>query len=482
MHLLIYSNKRYRRVALIKNKKLELYSEEFFHLDNNKGNIYWGRVTRIESSLKSVFVDFGKKKCGFLKLDSIHPIYFSKLPIEKRLNMMKDFNCLLNKHYDKREIYNQYNLKDLIELNTLILVQIVRQENEKKTFMLSSFLSIKGKYFKYLMNSLNSKFIPTDETDKDKIPFLKEIFLKIFNNQGSVSVLSTRNASKVDIVKEMENLYSTAQKIEKSQFQLGELVYQEDEMISDISKYLHQVKDIIIEGECEKIEKNFIEKYKIKKNIEKGFNIFKDFEERVNELCDNHINLKCGGYLLIEKTEAAYTIDVNLGKNLGNDYEKCIFQTNQNAVTEIFKQIKLRNMGGLILIDFINMQNENYINILNDKIEEEAQNDFVKLSYAPLSKFCVLELSRQYTRNILNPSSLLSVMEKIIQKIYYLSETFDFLEIHISSILSEHILNHCTSDLYTLEHSLKVKLNFFIVNNVAENYYSIYTLNQEIHA
>lgn len=487
MKLLLYKNARYRRCAVVdKQGLLFRYFEDFFCENNLKGDVYFGKITRIEPNLNAVFVDYGENRGGFLSLFSIHPKYFN-LPKQDIDDILKKLEK--EPHLKKSPIYRKLNIRNLLKVGQKMMVQVIRNEKDRKGVMLSTFITIKGRYFKYIPNSIVSKLIVCDGVEENQLDFLEEKVEPLVENKGSLSVFHSFGISDKELLNDLHKILHIWNSIKNSKDDAGKILYREDSFFNMINENLRNVNSIIIEGNFD------VKSLKINQDkfeIQSGFNIFKDFEQQVDEISMENIQLNCGGYLIFEKTQCCTTIDVNLGKNLsGKGIKKSIMETNLEAIIEIFRQINLRNVGGMILVDFIGTRNEQDMQKIEEKIEELKGFEENKIDSIEITKFGTVEICRQYANYDISFAQqcghcgqgkvpkLYVIAEKLLRELSYIAEEFDTIDVKISKEISEFLMNHAQDDIMILKKNLLVQINFIICTEVDENFYEIDNLDEE---
>ena len=400
------------RVVLKSDNNIEDY--EYEGLKNNliKNNIYLGKVSRIEPSLQAAFIDFGRERHGFLSFNDIQSDYYQipksdlelikqeeervreelskkveqkeaedlaegKLevddPIEKKQQEDKE-NLEEEKEEEKKEKnrnkFIRYKIQEVIKPNQVILVQVIKDERGQKGAALSTFISIAGKYIVLMPNTPKGGGISRkifNPADRKKIRMiLNEI--EIPSEMGLIVRTAGSNKTKNEINHDLTTLINSWNQIKENALNsiAPSLIHQESEIIKRTLRdmYDEDTQKIIIEGnEGYKKAQNFmklmmpshvkkIKKYRGKTPlfIEEGI------EQKLNQIFDSEIKLNSGGYLVINPTEALVSIDINSGSSIKQkNVESTALDTNLEAADEIARQIKIRDLSGLIIIDFIDM-------------------------------------------------------------------------------------------------------------------------------
>ncbi|NFN86514.1 ribonuclease E/G [Clostridium sporogenes] len=356
------------RIVLRENNHIkELYIEE----DNKSpqvGEIYVGMIKNIIPAIKSAFVDIGWNKNAYLYLD-------------------KKFN---NTHIKKGDY---------------ILVEVVKEDLNKKGPKVTNAISIPGRYtvLQILNNEITFSHKIQDEKVKSEIQHNivkpKDIGILIRTEAINTSIENINNE-----IKRLSNIYNSL--IEKSKYKINTgMLFQNggivgkvlrDKLNDNISKiYVNSREDYDYVSE-------FLKEYKednIKVNIYEGERNLLDYyaiEKEILSLRNKKVYLNCGGYIIIDKTEAMYVVDVNSGKNIkGNSMEKTVFNTNMEAAEEICNQIILRNLNGIIVIDFIDMNNENLKEKVLDKLRQGLKRDKNKSVIYPFTQLNLVQIARK---------------------------------------------------------------------------------------
>ena len=438
------------RVVLKSNSNIEDYEYESINNTLIKNNIYLGKVSRIEPSLQAAFVDFGKERHGFLSFNDIQSDYFQlpqsdleriKQEEEKaREELLKESekneeNILNN---DGQEINNQdpldqasingasekkivekkfpskrYKIQEVIKPNQVILVQVLKDERGLKGAALTTFISIAGKYIVLMPNTpkgggISRKIFITSERKKIR-NILNQI--EIPKQMGIIVRTAGSNKTKNEIENDLNNLIIVWDTIkEKAMNSMApSLIHQESDIIKRALRdmYDDETQNIIVEGnEAYQKTKNYIKLMmpqnikKVKKYREKTPLFFKEkIELKLYEIFESTVKLTSGGYLVINPTEALVSIDVNSGKSIKQkNVESTALDTNLEAAEEIARQIKIRDLSGLIIIDFIDMLNYGNRRHVERKLKEKCRLDRARIQIGRISNFGLLEMSRQRLR------------------------------------------------------------------------------------
>ena len=379
-----------KEILLIENGKLiEKYEEH--GQERIEGNIYIGIVENVLPGMQAAFVNIGKDKNTFIHIRDVIP-------------------KVSNETGNKNEDFTDYNIKDYLKIGMPILVQVKKDSTNKKGARISTHLSIPGR-FSVIMPKENFITISQKINDEDERNRLKEIVRKnIPEGYGAIIRTSAESKNEAEILEDLKKNISKYEKIQKEynkEIQKGQkvetkLLYQSEGIIQRllidlidqdlyrivtndkatydmIDKKLKEEKlDIKLD-----LEDNLIEKYNLGKQLE--------------ELNNRKIWLKCGGFITIDKTEALTAIDVNSGKYTGKrDLEQTIFTVNKEATIEIAKQLRLRDIGGIIIIDYIDMQSKENEEKIIELFKENLKKDRSKTQIVGFSKLNLLEMTRKH--------------------------------------------------------------------------------------
>ncbi len=387
------------------------YSDEL--ISNKKNNIYLGNVSRVEPSLQAAFIDFGSEKKAFLPFDEIHPSYFKIPHNEKIINKDDKSADIDDEKKNKKQFlsfYKKYKIQDVIKKDQVLLVQIVKEERGTKGAAITSFISLPGRYSVLLPNNssnggVSKKIINT--LDRKRLKKLHDGF----NLPEGMSIIIRTNAisaSDEDIIADFNYLRKLWTNIREQTLKskAPNLISELDTPIIKIARDLNQrsIDEIIFSDlktlkQYKKLEKEFsigknnkITHFKNKQSLFESYGI----KNPINTLSDENIYMKSGGYIVINPTEALTSIDINSGRSTAEkNIEITALNTNLEACNEIFKQVQLRNIAGLIVIDFIDMSiNGNNLKV-ERKIKELFYKDRSRVQMTKISQFGLMEISRQ---------------------------------------------------------------------------------------
>lgn len=367
------------RIKINTNEKVVILIEDYNiaekyiinNQDNIEGNIYIGIIKNLVPGIKAAFVDIGKEKNAFIHFEDIEKI------------------------------------KENIKVNKKILVQVQKNPIKQKGAKLTTNIKLTGRQI-VLMPKTDFITVSKKITDEEKKKELKNIVEKnIPKGYGAIIRTSCISVSEKEIIEDIQRLVKRWNKIKKSfeeNFDLSSYLMEEN---NDIIKSLilgtadDNMNKIITNSDKFNSETlNFLKIYNLENKIKVEFDedVFDKYsmQKELQQLENNKVWLKCGGYIVIDKTEALTAIDVNSGKCIGKDnLEATILKVNLEAAKEIAKQLRLRDIGGIIVIDFIDLQEDENKNRLLDCFVEETKKDRAKVQVEGFSKLNLLELTRK---------------------------------------------------------------------------------------
>jgi len=387
------------------------YSDEL--ISSKKNNIYLGTVSRVEPSLQAAFIDFGSEKKAFLPFDEIHPSYFKIPHNEKILNNDNSDEDIDDEKKNKKQFlsfYRKYKIQDVIKKDQVLLIQIVKEERGSKGAAITTFISLPGRYSVLLPNNSSNGGVSkkiSNPLDRKRLKKLHDGF----NLPEGMSIIIRTNAISAQdegIIADFNYLRKLWTNIreETLKSKAPKLISELDTPIIKVARDLNQrsIDEIIFSDsktlkEYKKLEKEFsvnkntkITHYKEKLPLFESFGI----KNPINSLSEENIYMKSGGYLVINPTEALTSIDINSGRSTSEkNIEITALNTNIEACDEIFKQVQLRNIAGLIVIDFIDMSINGNNSKVERKIKELFYKDRARIQLTKISQFGLMEISRQ---------------------------------------------------------------------------------------
>lgn len=383
------------RVALVDGQRLYDLDIESGAREQKKSNIYKGRITRIEPSLEAAFVDFGSERHGFLPLKEISREYFTKQP-EGRVN-----------------------IKEVLKEGQEVIVQVDKEERGNKGAALTTFISLAGRYLVLMPNNPRaggiSRRIEGEERNE-----LREALnsLNVPADMGMIVRTAGLGRSAEEMQWDLDYLLQLWEAIKGASAERSGtfLIYQESNVIiRAIRDYLRQdIGEVLIDSESVKTEAlNFItqvmpqyaSKVKLYEDSVPLFNRFQ-IESQIETAFDREVKLPSGGSIVIDHTEALVSIDINSARaTKGGDIEETALHTNLEAAEEISRQLRLRDIGGLIVIDFIDMTPAKNQRAVEERVRESLEADRARVQVGRISRFGLLEMSRQRLRPSLGETS-----------------------------------------------------------------------------
>ena len=374
------------RVATLLNGTLLDFDVEFIHNEKIKGNIYKAKVVRADQSLQAAFIHFGGQKNGFLPL--------GELP---------------------RDLVSQDGrrgrIQDLLNRDQEILVQAVREEIGSKGAMMTAQVSLPGRYLVLTpgnpINGISRKIESREERE-----YFKQLIdeLEIPKNMGVIVRTASLGVTKEDFQKDLEYLLDTYKEVlNRYKHRQGPgLVWQEDDVVTRTLRdaFSADMEEVLIDDlETFHAAQNFF-----KRTMPQHAHVLKHYvgtkplfsksqtEDQIDRIYARRVGLPSGGALVLDQTEALVAIDVNSGKTSGEGVEDMAFRTNMEAAEEAARQLRLRDLAGLVVIDFIDMKKESHNKAVQDKLVEGLREDKARMEVGKINRFGVLVMTRQRLR------------------------------------------------------------------------------------
>ncbi|MFA7060563.1 MAG: Rne/Rng family ribonuclease [Pedobacter sp.] len=387
------------RVAIVHDGRLMELNVEITGKEQTKGNIYKGVVLRVEPGLQAAFVDIGRAKPGFLQMGELHPDFW-----EWRDDVPED-------QHKRRP-----RIQEVLRRGQELLVQVEKDERDNKGSALTTYISLPGRYMVIMPGSDSSGISRKVEREGDRKK-LKEIVAGMNIPEGIGHIIRTEAVGRPpeELQKDLDNLVGMYTGIKQSAADIkgaGE-VYRDSGLIirfirdyfsDDIDEVLVDSKEAYREAKeffranmpkCEKL----VKLHKEKRPIFSRFQL----EEQIDQIYEKRVALPSGGSLIIEPTEALVSIDVNSGKSSGErGIEDTAFKTNMEAAEEVARQLRLRDLGGLIMIDFIDMRDRKHNHEVEKTLKQALKMDKARVNLGRISEFGIMEMSRQRIAKTLN--------------------------------------------------------------------------------
>jgi ribonuclease E len=526
------------RIAIKSNNGIEEYEYENIHRKNLKGNIYLGKVSRIEPSLQAAFVDFGNERHGFLAFNDIQSDYYQipqadkdrikKEEEEARAKLLEENDKEIVEHAEQEEDINlqdknssngdqdeenignkasnedidsneenhvedkpknnrsfyrfkRYRIQEVIKPGQIVLIQIVKEERGKKGAALTTFISLAGKYIVLMPNTAKGGGISRKIYSSSDRKKMKEIIndLELPKTMGLIVRTAGANKTKNEIKDDLTNLLGTWEEIRMNTLKsiAPSTIYEEEDLIARAIRdfYSKDIDSIVVDGDkafeaakkyAKKISsahvKNVV-KYKGKIPIFHHYNI----EKYLNSIFEPRIELKSGGYIIISPTEALVSIDINSGRSTRErNVEKTALTNNLEAAEEIARQVKLRDLAGLIVIDFIDMENYSNKRLVERKLRESLKNDKARIQFGRISNFGLLEMTRQRLRESsikweiqLSVDSFALKILKLLEERAFSDEKIKIIDVNLSKKIIDILNNNYSTELKFFKDKYKFKIN-----------------------
>ena len=381
-------NNQNKIVMLVENGNLLEQYEENSQTKRLEGNIYIGKIQNVLQGMQAAFVDIGEKKNTFIHIKDILP----------KVDTKKD---------DPEEAVKNNNIKDIVKVGMPILVQVKRDSTNKKGARVSTHINLAGR-FSVIMPEVEFITISQKiEDEKEKKRLMEIIKKNIPKNVGIIVRTSAEGKSEEEIIKDMNQTIKTWENIKKqaqNEKEVPKLVYENSEIIKRIFIDLidQDIERIIVNNEQEEKEiKDMLKEngQEIKVVLKKQKTLFDmyDLGAQLDKIQNRKIWLKCGGFITIDKTEALTAIDVNSGKCIGTkSLEQTVYTVNKEASIEIAKQLRLRDIGGIIIIDYIDMKEKEHKQKIIDVLQENLKNDRSKTQIVGFTELNLLEMTRKH--------------------------------------------------------------------------------------
>lgn len=491
------------RVATIENGILTSFDHEFKDDERIKGSIYLAVVKHIEPSLQAVFVEYEHGKQGFLPFSEISPEYYC-LSEDSKASLMsmiyknyKNFcgtNDKNQEHFDAleknlRSLCKKYKVKDVIKCGQKIIVQAVKDERGSKCASFTSYVTIIGRYVLFMPNGGMKIFCSKkgSETSMRPIPFGFEV-------RNSMSLYVSRNSSD-DKIQSIESdlmyIIKIWESIKLKSLTSGKclLLYTDFDIIRRTIRDScdDSISEIIVSGSIayKKVSDYFRftneKKIKLKKHKDSVPIFYKyGIEEQLAEMYSNIVRLPSGGHLVISQTEAFVSIDVNSGKMTAeSNLEDTAYKTNMEAAIEIPRQVKIKGLSGLIVIDFIDMVRYRYCRDVESAVKDSFKIDNVKTHVGNISSFGLMAISRQRTRSSIFETSMvpcsvcsgtgkirsqISVATDIIREVRFIASKNTLKEIFVytEDLVVQELFNFHRKEISDIENESNVKILFEI--------------------
>src|SRR5215510_400068 len=377
------------RVALVDGQRIYDLDVEVPSKEQKKANVYKGRITRVEPSLEACFVDYGAERHGFLPLKEVSKEFFRSKPEGGRMN-----------------------IRDLLEEGQELIVQVEKEERGTKGAALTTFISLAGRFLVLMPNNARAGGVSRRIEGEDREQ-LREALDQVQIPDGMGAIVRTAGVGRsadelqwdLDNLKEVWTAVAQAAEGRPGPF----LIYQEskaiiralrDYLADDIGEILIDSQEVFNEAQqyMQRFMPAGLRKLKLYEDAVPLFTRFQ-IENQIESAHSHKVNLPSGGSIVIDPTEALVSIDINSARaTRGGDIETTALNTNLEAADEIARQLRLRDIGGLIVIDFIDMESAKNQRAVEDRLRDAVKQDRARIQIGRLSRFGLMEMSRQRLR------------------------------------------------------------------------------------
>ncbi|MGH8175828.1 MAG: Rne/Rng family ribonuclease, partial [Steroidobacter sp.] len=384
------------RVALVDGQKIYDLDVEIPSREQKKANVYKGRITRVEPSLEACFVDYGAERHGFLPLKEVSKEFFKTAPSGGR-----------------------FNIRELLDEGQEIIVQVEKEERGNKGAALTTFISLAGRFLVLMTNNARAGGVSRRIEGEDREQ-LREALDQVQIPEGMGAIVRTAGVGRtaeelqwdLDNLREVWNAIAQAAEGRPAPF----LIYQESKAIiralrdylsDDIGEILVDSQEIFTEAQqyMQRFMPAGLRKLKFYEDSVPLFTRFQ-IENQIESAHSHKVNLPSGGSIVIDPTEALVSIDINSARaTRGSDIEATALNTNLEGADEIARQLRLRDLGGLIVIDFIDMESQKNQRAVEDRLRDAVKQDRARIQIGRISRFGLLELSRQRLRPSIGESA-----------------------------------------------------------------------------
>ncbi len=386
------------RIALVEGGRLESFHVTTVVRERTKNNIYKGRIVSVEANLQAAFVDIGTGRNGFLPFNEIHPEYY-------RQDVDEHSRELIARHQWKK-----LKIENVVKKGQEVLVQVVKEVTGNKGANMTTYLSLPG-HCLVLMPGSDSAGISRKITGEERRAHLREIMSGFNIPEGIGYIIRTASAdiTKTALQKDLSYLLRLWKEI-KSRGQTmaaPALIYEDQDTVIRFLRdhFTPDIQEILVDTRESLDQVNsFVEllpakQRKVRVKLHRGakpiFNQY-NIEEQIESIYRPQVPLPSGGSIVINPTEALVAIDVNSGRTSKNaDFEDTIFLANMEAAEELARQLRLRDLGGLIVVDFIDMRNKKHIREVEKQVKASMKRDKAKVDISRISRFGLMQISRQ---------------------------------------------------------------------------------------
>ncbi len=385
--IIIQTENDKKQIAFIENGKLVEYYEEDKEYRRREGNIYIGIVKDVINGMQSAFVDIGTEKNSFIHLKDILP------KIDETKETQK----------------NDAEIGKIVKTNQKLLVQVKKDSNEKKGARVSTHINLPSKYIALLPNTDIITISQKIEDEKEQQRLKKLVKDNLSEGNGAIIRTSAHGKEKeiIEDIKKVEKKWNNIMQTSISpDLKEPKLLYKSENIIekmlidlagNSVEKITVNNKNMKKEIEDLKAQNQEYSDLKIEVKEKENLLAIYDLKKQIEKIQNRKIWLKCGGFITIDKTEALTAIDVNTGKYTGNqNLEQTVYKVNSEATIEIAKQLRLRDIGGIVIIDYIDMKNQENKQRIEKLLREELKKDRSKTQVEGFTKLDLMELTRKH--------------------------------------------------------------------------------------
>jgi len=526
------------RVVVMDGERLEDYDVETSTKKQLKGNIYLAKVIRVEPSLQAAFVEYGGNRHGFLAFSEIHPDYF-QIPVADREKLLAlqdedthEEDAPVPEELDAETVtepaedhthhrrtpetvggehdtgeesaaarrtarfLRTYKIQEVIRRRQVILVQVVKEERGNKGAALTTYVSLAGRYCVLMPNALRGGGVSRKITSDSDRKRLRDIITSLDLPRGMAMIVRTAGAQRPgpEITRDCEYLLQLWDDIRSHTLSsiAPTLVYEEASLMKRAIRDLFSkdIEDIVIDGEpawkgarefMRMLMPHNVNKVKLWRSEERGGqSLFARYqvEGHLDAMYSPTAQLKSGGYLVINQTEALVSIDVNSGRSTSQrNVEETAVRTNLEAADEVARQLRLRDLAGLIVIDFIDMESRRHNGMVEKRLKDALRSDRARIQVGHISHFGLMEMSRQrlrpsITESVLSPcphcqgtgfvrgteSAALHVLRTVDEE--GTKQRAAAIAVHVASSVALYILNHKRTWLDEIESRHRMQVTF----------------------
>jgi ribonuclease E len=517
------------RVVVLSGNRLEEFDYDSESKKQLKGNIYLAKVTRVEPSLQAAFVEYGGNRHGFLAFNEIHPDYY-KIPVADRQQLIAEESAAAEAddaedgeqqietvggdefdEVDRRRtrVRRNYKIQEVTKRGQIMLVQVVKEERGNKGAALTTYLSLPGRYCVLMPNTGRGGGISRKISNARDRKRLKSIVDDLGIPEGMAVIVRTAGSerTKAELKRDFEYLMRLWDQIRTDTLKstAPSLIYEEANLIKRAIRdmYTKDIEDILVEGdEGYRTGKDFMRTLmpshakRVQPYKSEGVPIFQRYqvEGQIDAIHSPEVKLRSGGYIVMHQTEALVAIDVNSGRATRERHiEETALKTNLEAADEVGRQLRLRDMAGLIVIDFIDMEESRNNHTVERRLKDALRFDRARIQVGRISHFGLLEMSRQRLR-----PSLMEISSEICHYCGgsgYL-QSVEWTGLHILRAIEEeairrraaeitvsmpaevalYVLNHKRGKLHELEQRYEIRILIVADNNMVTPNYTLDTV------